>query len=745
MWRRIFFGVCIGVMARFSPGQATTMPAVGESAAGAPFVHVTGVTQAQGNFWVATEGEGAWEYAGGKWEHFARAGDGEGPGDDYLYAVAADRKGRVWVGTLNHGVSVYNGEKWQTYTTWGPSVGPAGVHVYALAVGPKDGDVWIGTDAGVTRYSESADSWRTYGRAEGLPTDQVRGIAVASDGDVYLATAVDGVVIGRDVDGYKKWEQVIGPEEIPLVGSGKGLPGRETNCVTVDREGHVYVGTPRGLATSGDNGKSWRYVRGKDFVESARGSYGGVPAGWTPQGEALLAEDWVTSLSVDLSGMLWVGHREKGYERLDPKTSAVLFSSEQAPMGADGKLVVNDVTGVVTSDDGRKVLVGRYLAGLTWCDDPRAVGPIAAKIERLSDRSTPPLPKAAAAPTVEELKLWEEQVAALPAGNPVGGYIGEDWTTGGDWVGRLGRQLAIMGAFQDFRNSDAYNATIITGGHYGIDGPYTHTHAADVKSVRALYGLTSGRRAESETNDGSFSDELAATTLEGPDLWVKVNIPEGPHRVSLYMLNPDGQTSRNALRDYVVELRQDDRVKPQEGAHDLSSARDLSAEDRLALERLPVVARARASQMFQGVYEQFVVNQPGLYWVKVNRNHSFVTKVFGVFVDRIGPGWEKATHAFWFQVDNDPPAADVQGAGQSERGREAVKLYQLAEATWGKPGAEGVVKRAQMTAYRAGEAERLDPNVLALWRWELGLWGTPDRDMFDQRMAAGLAKLRAQQ
>jgi ligand-binding sensor domain-containing protein len=50
---------------------------------------------------------------------------------------------------LNHGVSVYDGETWKNY---GVIEGPIGERIFAIAVCPADGDVWIATSAGLTRY-----------------------------------------------------------------------------------------------------------------------------------------------------------------------------------------------------------------------------------------------------------------------------------------------------------------------------------------------------------------------------------------------------------------------------------------------------------------------------------------------------------------------------------------------------------------------------------------------------------------
>ena len=111
---------------------------------------------------------------------------GSGLGDDYVYSVAVDKQGRVWAGHLNHGVSVFNGSTWKNYDM---PYGPIGERIFKIAVCPTDGDVWIGTSAGLTRYSVSKDTWTHYtkgqignpkseiGNVPGLPGDQITAIA----------------------------------------------------------------------------------------------------------------------------------------------------------------------------------------------------------------------------------------------------------------------------------------------------------------------------------------------------------------------------------------------------------------------------------------------------------------------------------------------------------------------------------------------------------------------------------------
>ena len=166
--------------------------------------------------WVATEDSGVWRYDPAvaqpkdRWTQFTAK---DGLADESAYALAVDGKGRVWAGTLNHGVSVWNGKQWKNY---GVLDGPLGERVFDIAVCPLDGDVWIATNAGLTRYSQQKDSWSYVTRADGLPSDQVQAIAFDKSGNIVLGTQCDGVALAQAADGYKTWRVVQGPDKMHL-------------------------------------------------------------------------------------------------------------------------------------------------------------------------------------------------------------------------------------------------------------------------------------------------------------------------------------------------------------------------------------------------------------------------------------------------------------------------------------------------------------------------------------------------
>lgn len=700
--------------------------------------------QNHADLWLASEGQGLWRFhqasADNPWQQFPKAAPATGPGDDFLTALAQDKKHRLWIGTNNHGVSVFNGKAWETYNTWGPSAGPAGQHVYALAADPDSGDVYIATNAGLTIFHDSSNTWSSLSRADGLPADQFRAIAISpTTHDLFLATAADGLLIHHAADDFTKWDvrlahPPLADHEDPMTPTGQGLPSNLCNALAIDPAGRIFLGTPTGLALSTDNGKTFSFLRGKDWSEKVERRYNGAPEAFKDKefAEALLSEDWITALTLDSQNKLWIGHRTTGLERFDPDSQKILLSQTDSPMLDTGKACINYVRGIAISPNGPP-LIARYLVPPTFLTTSDAMLPPA----KLADASAlAVLPAPAAPPTIEELKAWQSKFTNLRADDkpiPAGSYISEDWTTAGDWIGHIGRQFARLGA-QDTFAADGYAASVTLGGHYPNLSVDSISFALNPNLPRqGLLNPAHNARTISELNDQSFDDSVSSYAVQGPDLWIKCTIPaNGPHRISIYCLNPDGQTSRNSLRDYVLELRPDTRVKPADGAADTAPADNLSAEDRLALEKLPILAHARASDMFPGHYQQFLVRDPGLYWIKINRNHAFVTKLFGIFIDQIGPTADAAPHA-GYTYDNDPPTLDLTKIpAKSDREAEARKLWQLAEKSWHLPTAETLIPRAQLLAYRAADADHANPDLLTLWRWKLPLWSTPDRDLFDQ-------------
>ena len=412
----------------------------------APNSHIMALSRDPlGCIWLGTEDDGVFRYdpdaaPDAQWTQFTT---NDGLGDNNAYSIACDKQGRVWAGELNHGVAVFNGLIWKNYDILD---GPIGERVFRIAVCPTDGDVWIATSAGLTRYSPDLDTWRYYTRADGLPSDQANALAFDASGNLYVGTQCDGIAIGSAADGYKNWRLIRGPDDLPTNPAGPGLPSALINDLLVSRDRTIYAATTAGLAFSADSGQNWQYIRGGDYKAKLQGMAEGAP----PQ-EGLsvsysssiltLPEDFITCLAEDDNTNLWIGFRTQGCSVLNPKADTNLMRNSRRA----GELRDNFVTALLPGQY-YNAYVGTYGGGVTMPEIAPFEPVPQETVLNCIQTPLPPFPSPAKPPGLSELaamldkvkKACGNQTNLLSTNQPSAVYLGQDWRTQGDWMGRYG-------------------------------------------------------------------------------------------------------------------------------------------------------------------------------------------------------------------------------------------------------------------------------------------------------------------
>lgn len=714
------------------------------------------IADAQNNIWVGTEGKGLWCYNARdkKWKQFTAKDDGLG--DDCIYALAADKLGRVWAGHLNHGVSVWNGEKWKNY---GIVDGPIGNRVFSIATCPTDGDVWIATELGVTRYSLKNNDWDYFTRASGLPSDQIQAIAFNAKGTIYLGTQCDGVAFAAASDNYKKWTVIDGPFQMPNVGTGQGMSTSLVNHIAVvdppnnvamnGETGRVIIPTPVGISTisHGNGERLINFLRGEDWQENENGLFDPPPA--PPNAQPMIGgaggpiiirgggvliingrvaggaggvvgpriqpmEDWVTCIRQEKeTGSLWAGYRRKGLEiRNFGITPAVRVDTG----GLDTFWVRSIWLGPKTPP-----LVAVYdeqNGGLFTLDNSKV------QLEAIghSPKTAPPFPDPAKAPEEGSITPLQNQIGKftneINAGEAI--FLGDDWTTGGDWAGHYGTSYAMLcgsGKEGIFEGQNGYKVNVELGPHDKETKLNTSVQSESTDDPAVLYHPTLGHRVEGEVDDGSADKEKYPLSWEGPDLWLTVSVPDGVHIMSMYFHNNDAHTGgTNKLRDYDIRILTPEKTKP------------------LTLKGDPI-ARARVTDFWGGVYKQFVVRGPAKYVVRIGRNRSSGTRLQGLFFDKVNdgeadgkkplPGFENAK----YELPDIPEDADAGFNGTMEK---TAALVESLDDGFAKSGLLPLQVPLRVWAYRAAVANNAPAALLSNWRWQLGIWTQEDRDAFQK-------------
>ena len=131
---------------------------------------------AEGNFWVGTEGRGLNYFKDGKFISYQQTEDGL-PGND-ISALYLDKDGVLWVGTAGHGLAQFRNGKWARFST---ARGGLASNSIGYIIEDDEGNLWIGSNMGLMRIQKkslndfalgttNSISCRTYGEADGLPT-----------------------------------------------------------------------------------------------------------------------------------------------------------------------------------------------------------------------------------------------------------------------------------------------------------------------------------------------------------------------------------------------------------------------------------------------------------------------------------------------------------------------------------------------------------------------------------------------
>jgi|GEM_PF-780307 len=608
-------------------------------------------TDLRGNIWLGTEGGGVQKFVASappsqQWIQFTT---NDGLGDDNGYAIACDRLGRIWAGHLNHGVSVYNGAQWQNYEMIAglsrpdSLAGPLGQRVSHIAVCPIDGDVWIATDAGLSRCSESKSVWTYYSNANGLPSQHISSIAFDKNGDLYVATQCDGILMSARSGNYASWRQTSAEEDEPAVGYGSGLPTNLINDICVANDGTVFAATNAGLAWTKDHGLSWQFARGADWIAKARGRFGGISTPLVQGNHPALSEDYCTCLAEDAKGQLWVGHRKTAPECWTAPTLENTIG--QTPAYVRAMVPFNG-----------QMMDGAYGQGCIFAHSSLATSNTGSANVMTAQASFPApqslaFPLGAPAPTAANFNdylqsLSQIRPAQLRPGQLVA--IDDDWHTQGSWLGRYGASWAMllgMGATDDSGNQNLswiYNplnthirSTIRVGRNSGpLEGPRFWLAQASTADVRALevpiqfkdasleIPATGAPRRQAEVDDHG---ETYAPALDGPNLYIRLYIPPGLFRISLYCVNDDGHTPRNSCRDNLITIHT--ALLP--GNAGPSNIDADAQQNDLSLIHL------RQVDFWHGVYKRFVVRGPSMVKIDMNRSHSHNTILSGIFADSL--------------------------------------------------------------------------------------------------------------
>lgn len=700
----------------------------GENIPDVPCPFIMDAVETGSGIYIATETSGVWQLRSVDvgWESVSQADFGSLSGDSYLcnhddliekkaaahvYAIAKDVSENIWAGSAHCGACVIGKSNTLLLSQ---KNGLSGERVYDIATSPQC--TAVATNGGIDIYHYETQRWYTYNRAEGLPDDTAAAMAYDDKGQLWVAFACGGAgVLPKIGDKWQFWQAPWYFDSTtarqPFTATGSGLPGNLGTAIAVSGN-VVYYGCTNGLAYKRGNGQ-WRYIRGADSIEKNKGLFRTPIPKNLPRQEQVgnLAEDYVTSIFPD-GEYVWVGFRQKGVQKLHSDTMLPVADAavNKFNKGARRALWVRSF---LKCRDGRLYAATyggglRFLTQLQACDDTQELRPFAFPV----------------VPTLPNEKNMESICRRLKAENKIEDavYLYDDWLTRGDWCHRYGNHYALLCAAAAPSNVsvnfDVWKAKPVfiqsgIGLHHQKGDALRHwldSHN-DAANPNVLWNPEAGVRTESEWDDHG---EEYAQSIDGPDIWVSVNVPPGKWMLSLYFYSPNGRKARNGYRDYLLEVR---KLK--------SEKKDQQISELLTpgLYSLPVLARTRVYDFAgSGCWKNFALSHSGTYLVRICRNGSFNTILNGVFVSDLSKSPDKLHSERNLAIPL--PPAPLKNTTTSGLPALPLRLWGVAHKKLLTNPA--LARRGLAYAYRAfSSAASVPPYLLERWRF-LMRWFTPD-------------------
>ncbi len=182
-----------------------------------------------------------------------------------VICLTIDTAGNLWFGTQD-GVSIFDGSNWSSHTQATDS-GLVHNTIDAIRI-TSTGDVWVGTAFGASAFDGS--TWTSYTATDGLGHNQVKCIAEGGNGDIWFGTLAG---ISRfDGANWQSW------------GQAQGFPFGGVNSITPDASGKLWLGTALGGVIIFD-----------DSIETTITVSDG------------LVSNQIRAIAIDGSGRKWVG------------------------------------------------------------------------------------------------------------------------------------------------------------------------------------------------------------------------------------------------------------------------------------------------------------------------------------------------------------------------------------------------------------------------------------------------------
>jgi hypothetical protein len=192
-------------------------------------------TDQTGKLWIATEKNGLASYDGKEWQHYSTE---NGLPSNEIYGLTLDQQNNLWVGTWE-GVAKFDGRTWSVpYTVHNATLFNNHVHTILF---DHAGNIWVGhIEKGISKYNQADGTWiNITSTPSGLGGNRIRSMALRKE----PSTNQESIWVATQDGGVSKFENGVWWN----YRVEDGLPSNDVRTVAVDKYNRVWAATAQGV------------------------------------------------------------------------------------------------------------------------------------------------------------------------------------------------------------------------------------------------------------------------------------------------------------------------------------------------------------------------------------------------------------------------------------------------------------------------------------------------------------------
>jgi ligand-binding sensor domain-containing protein/signal transduction histidine kinase/DNA-binding response OmpR family regulator len=218
-----------------------------------------------------------------------------------VFSITQDNSGFMWFGT-REGLNKFDGYQFKIYKDNSQDNSIVSNDIRSLYYNKKDGELWIGTLGGLSKYQSSTDDFINYSNdpddPNSISNNVIRKVLKDSKGRLWIGTSIGLNILDEESNTFTRY----------YLDNSRALSNEynDVKAILEDKDGVLWFGTSNGLYKLNTDENGSFFFKKNEF---GKGNY--------------LSNNHIKNILEDVSGNFWIGTFEGGLNYWNKKEGTI--------------------------------------------------------------------------------------------------------------------------------------------------------------------------------------------------------------------------------------------------------------------------------------------------------------------------------------------------------------------------------------------------------------------------------------